>query len=129
MLRPRLRRFVGAAAAGKRLTGFGFWLSLLAMHLCRSIRRDFAGRGEELIPEGTRHHVGVSGQQRFYPLMCNFGGVILLALPDFSPVHARAWKKLVSVGPGIRVVIFTFVSFSSLRKASANDVRNAFDAP
>ena len=59
------------------------------------------------------------------PILATSAGSILASLPSpVSSMSARA-KKLVSVGPGMRQVTVTPLSFSSLRSAHENESMKA----
>jgi hypothetical protein len=61
------------------------------------------------------------------PCLATSSASSFLPRPTFvASIPARA-KKFVSVGPGMRIVIVTPVSFSSSWSASAKDCRNDFE--
>ncbi len=62
------------------------------------------------------------------PVFATSAGSSFSLIPTFVSSMPARWKKLVSVAPGIRAVMVTPVSFSSLRMACAKDWMKAFEA-
>lgn len=63
------------------------------------------------------------------PSLATWAGASFSCRPTRVSSMPARWKKFVSVGPGISAVTVMPTSFSSLRSASENELRKAFEPP